>query len=71
MSDRECGIGDSYEFELPTEVCAEHPPGHRLLPVRPDPVHAGPAERVIEWGVAPADIQYEVLGPDLWQADLD
>ena len=22
-------------------------------------------------GVAPRDIQYEVFGPDLWQADLD
>ena len=22
-------------------------------------------------GVAPADIQYEVFGPDLWQADRD
>ena len=26
---------------------------------------------LIERGVAQADIQYEVLGPDLWQADLD
>jgi nitric oxide dioxygenase len=26
---------------------------------------------LIERGVAPADIQYEVFGPDLWQADLD
>jgi nitric oxide dioxygenase len=27
--------------------------------------------RLIERGVAPRDIQYEVFGPDLWQADLD
>ena len=27
--------------------------------------------RLLERGVAPHDIQYEVLGPDLWQADLD
>ncbi|MEV5078097.1 globin domain-containing protein [Streptomyces sp. NPDC056159] len=27
--------------------------------------------RLIEHGVAPHDIQYEVFGPDLWQADLD
>lgn len=27
--------------------------------------------RLIEQGVAPHDIQYEVFGPDLWQADLD
>ncbi|MGW3498733.1 hypothetical protein [Streptomyces sp. NPDC001020] len=27
--------------------------------------------RLIEHGVAPRDIQYEVFGPDLWQADLD
>jgi len=27
--------------------------------------------RLIEHGVAPQDIQYEVFGPDLWQADLD
>ena len=26
---------------------------------------------LIERGVAPTDIQYEVFGPDLWQADLD
>jgi nitric oxide dioxygenase len=26
---------------------------------------------LIERGVAPADIQYEVFGPDLWQADFD
>jgi nitric oxide dioxygenase len=26
---------------------------------------------LIERGVAPHDIQYEVFGPDLWQADLD
>ena len=25
---------------------------------------------LIERGVAPQDIQYEVFGPDLWQADL-
>ena len=27
--------------------------------------------RLIERGVSPRDIQYEVFGPDLWQADLD
>ncbi|MGV9625429.1 globin domain-containing protein [Streptomyces sp. NPDC003487] len=27
--------------------------------------------RLIERGVAPHDIQYEVFGPDLWQADTD
>jgi nitric oxide dioxygenase len=27
--------------------------------------------RLIDRGVAPRDIQYEVFGPDLWQADLD
>ncbi|MFF5402378.1 globin domain-containing protein [Streptomyces misionensis] len=27
--------------------------------------------RLIEHGAAPHDIQYEVFGPDLWQADLD
>jgi nitric oxide dioxygenase len=26
---------------------------------------------LVERGVQPADIQYEVFGPDLWQADLD
>jgi nitric oxide dioxygenase len=26
---------------------------------------------LIERHVAPEDIQYEVFGPDLWQADLD
>jgi nitric oxide dioxygenase len=27
--------------------------------------------RLLERGVPPRDIQYEVFGPDLWQADLD
>ena len=27
--------------------------------------------RLLERGVSPRDIQYEVFGPDLWQADLD
>ncbi|MFC9288625.1 globin domain-containing protein [Streptomyces sp. NPDC057052] len=27
--------------------------------------------KLLERGVAPQDIQYEVFGPDLWQADLD
>jgi nitric oxide dioxygenase len=26
---------------------------------------------LVERGVSPRDIQYEVFGPDLWQADLD
>ena len=26
---------------------------------------------LIERGVAPRDIQYEVFGPDLWQADYE
>jgi nitric oxide dioxygenase len=26
---------------------------------------------LIDRGVPPKDIQYEVFGPDLWQADLD
>jgi nitric oxide dioxygenase len=26
---------------------------------------------LIDRDVAPRDIQYEVFGPDLWQADLD
>jgi nitric oxide dioxygenase len=26
---------------------------------------------LVSRGVAPRDIQYEVFGPDLWQADLD
>jgi nitric oxide dioxygenase len=28
-------------------------------------------ESLLERGVGPADIQYEVFGPDLWQADAD
>jgi nitric oxide dioxygenase len=26
---------------------------------------------LVERGVAPRDIQYEVFGPDLWQADVE
>jgi nitric oxide dioxygenase len=39
--------------------------------VRADPIPAGDAQRADRAGVAPRDIQYEVFGPDLWQADLD
>jgi nitric oxide dioxygenase len=42
----------------------------RLLPVRAAAVHAGGPQRPARPGRAPRDIQYEVFGPDLWQADL-
>ncbi|MEW2490887.1 globin domain-containing protein [Streptomyces sp. NPDC048411] len=37
----------------------------------PLPFMQGVRSRLLERGVAPQDIQYEVFGPDLWQADLD
>ena len=37
----------------------------------PDPFMQAVRSALIERGVPPADIQYEVFGPDLWQADLD
>jgi nitric oxide dioxygenase len=37
----------------------------------PLPFMQGVRSRLLERGVAPKDIQYEVFGPDLWQADLD
>ena len=37
----------------------------------PSPFMQAVRSALIERGVAPRDIQYEVFGPDLWQADLD
>ncbi|GAA3377693.1 FAD-binding oxidoreductase [Streptomyces sannanensis] len=37
----------------------------------PLPFMQGVRSRLLERGVTPQDIQYEVFGPDLWQADLD
>ena len=37
----------------------------------PLPFMQGVRSALIQRGVAPRDIQYEVFGPDLWQADLD
>ncbi|MEU6575734.1 FAD-binding oxidoreductase [Streptomyces sp. NPDC046805] len=37
----------------------------------PLPFMQGVRTKLLERGVAPEDIQYEVFGPDLWQADLD
>ncbi|MEU8654949.1 globin domain-containing protein [Streptomyces sp. NPDC048737] len=37
----------------------------------PLPFMQGVRGKLLERGVAPQDIQYEVFGPDLWQADLD
>jgi hypothetical protein len=43
--------------------------GH-LLPVRPGAVHASRPHRPARPRGAAKDIQYEVFGPDLWQADF-
>ncbi|MGW0632148.1 hypothetical protein [Streptomyces sp. NPDC002758] len=37
----------------------------------PLPFMQGVRSSLLERGVAPQDIRYEVFGPDLWQADLD
>jgi nitric oxide dioxygenase len=37
----------------------------------PVPFMHGVRNALIERGVPPRDIQYEVFGPDLWQADYD
>jgi nitric oxide dioxygenase len=37
----------------------------------PLPFMQGVRAALLERGVATADIQYEVFGPDLWQADAD
>ena len=42
-----------------------------LLPVRSLAVHAGRAHRTDRAPGVTRDIQYEVFGPDLWQADFD
>jgi nitric oxide dioxygenase len=40
-------------------------------PCRPVPFMQAVRSGLIERGVAPRDIQYEVFGPDLWQADYE
>ena len=37
----------------------------------PLPFMQGVRSALIDRGVAPRDIQYEVFGPDLWQADFE
>ena len=37
----------------------------------PVPFMQAVRSRLIDRGVAPRDIQYEVFGPDLWQADIE
>jgi nitric oxide dioxygenase len=37
----------------------------------PVPFMQGIRNALIKGGVSPCDIQYEVFGPDLWQADYN
>lgn len=50
---------------MPTGTVRDHPC------LKPIPFMQAVRSALIERGVQPADIQYEVFGPDLWQADLD
>ena len=56
------GVMDLDDVKLPDDAI--------VLPVRAAAVHAGGPQRADRAGVPARDIQYEVFGPDLWQADL-
>ncbi|MGY3205313.1 globin domain-containing protein [Streptomyces sp. TE5632] len=59
-------------FEGQMDLAAVDVPGDALYYLcGPLPFMQAVRSRLIEHGVAPRDIQYEVFGPDLWQADLD
>ena len=57
------GLMDLSEVELPDDAL--------YYLCGPLPFMQAVRSALIDRGVAPADIQYEVFGPDLWQADLD
>lgn len=59
-------------FEGQMDLSAVDLPGDALYYLcGPLPFMQAVRSRLIERGVAARDIQYEVFGPDLWQADLD
>lgn len=59
-------------FEGQMDLSAVDVPGDALYYLcGPLPFMQAVRSRLIEQGGAPRDIQYEVFGPDLWQADLD
>jgi nitric oxide dioxygenase len=56
------GVMDVFDVKLPEDAT--------YYLCGPLPFMQGVRSALIERGVAPRDIQYEVFGPDLWQADL-
>jgi nitric oxide dioxygenase len=50
---------------------AELPDGAMYYLCGPLPFMQGIRAALLDRGISPADIQYEVFGPDLWQADAD
>ena len=57
------GLMDLDQVDLPDDA------GYVLC--GPVPFMQAVRSALIERGVPPRDIQYEVFGPDLWQADFD
>jgi nitric oxide dioxygenase len=57
------GLMDLSSFELPENAL--------FYLCGPLPFMRGVREQLLDRGVPPRDIQYEVFGPDLWQADAD
>ena len=57
------GVMDVAAVDLPTDAI--------YYLCGPLPFMQAVRSRLLESGVSPRDIQYEVFGPDLWQADLD
>jgi nitric oxide dioxygenase len=57
------GLMDLSSFELPD--------GAIFYLCGPLPFMRAVREQLLDRGVSPRDVQYEVFGPDLWQADVD
>ena len=54
----------------PAQVVEDLPAGAAVYLCGPLPFMQAVRSALIGRGVAPRDIQYEVFGPDLWQADF-
>jgi nitric oxide dioxygenase len=57
------GLMDLSSFPLPDDAL--------FYLCGPLPFMRGIREQLLDLGVSPRDVQYEVFGPDLWQADAD
>ncbi|MCW2537495.1 MAG: Oxidoreductase FAD-binding [Modestobacter sp.] len=65
-------VGDVLTLSLPFGDVVRDDSGRPLVYLRgPLPFMQGVRTALLDRGISPADIQYEVFGLDLWQADAD